>query len=487
MDLIDTCIRPEAVDVSTPKCARGASLHISRRTSWGTPIPPPSSQKDAANLFRGEIFDDVELSTGTELERGNTLDNIAAIGLSFKSDGDESSTNAKHDRFSLDDDERSGNEFLPINSDKPFNKWVRSLQRRAIDRRQTVSGDCSGSGYENEFFESTSTSRPFSHKKSSSGSSFGFVTAIKSASISLASFSVAPRSKRTAVSSYQQRTDLSSRASNHGRVSEDSSYISRGLFIDQAVTNRLLQRRRVLEELITTEESYVADLKFLMNVRPSSRYNICIADMVYQVYVTLLAAIPTLSFGLRASINRNLNEIVELHEELLGGLHRAVPHSEYSQLPVPEVPTHTRTHAHTRWRSLDAGTENVRGAAWLQKIPGMTAEPKIAAEAAKVFAKKISLFFVYEEYGAKYDFMIKDVATAYKTMPQWENYQKGLETLASSLASINSQQGNSKKASTIGDLLVKVCFRTPHMLHAIKTKKSQYKESVNTLYYSQSC
>jgi hypothetical protein len=37
--------------------------------------------------------------------------------------------------------------------------------------------------------------------------------------------------------------------------------------MDQAVTNRLLQRRRVLEELIMTEESYVADVKFLMNVR----------------------------------------------------------------------------------------------------------------------------------------------------------------------------------------------------------------------------
>jgi len=65
-------------------------------------------------------------------------------------------------------------------------------------------------------------------------------------------------------------------------------------------------------------------------------------------------------------------------------------------------------------------------------------------------------FFIYEEYGAKYEMMIKDVASAYRTMPQWEVYQKGLEALASSLSSIDAQNGNLKKALTLGDLLVKV-------------------------------
>ncbi len=63
---------------------------------------------------------------------------------------------------------------------------------------------------------------------------------------------------------------------------------------------------------------------------------------------------------------------------------------------------------------------------------------------------------MYEEYGAKYEMMIKDIANAYRTIPQWETYQKGLEALASSLASINSQHDNARKALTIGDLLVKV-------------------------------
>lgn len=68
----------------------------------------------------------------------------------------------------------------------------------------------------------------------------------------------------------------------------------------------------------------------------------------------------------------------------------------------------------------------------------------------------MSRFFVYEEYGAKYEMMIKDIASTYRTIPQWDIYQKGLEALASSVASINSQQNGLKKSLTIGDLLVKV-------------------------------
>jgi hypothetical protein len=52
--------------------------------------------------------------------------------------------------------------------------------------------------------------------------------------------------------------------------------------------------------------------------------------------------------------------------------------------------------------------------------------------------------------------MVKDVAQTPRTIPQWEDYQKGLEALASSISSINNQEEQSKKALTVGDLLVKV-------------------------------
>lgn len=65
-------------------------------------------------------------------------------------------------------------------------------------------------------------------------------------------------------------------------------------------------------------------------------------------------------------------------------------------------------------------------------------------------------FFAYEEYGAKYEMMVKDVASTHKTLPQWEEYQKGLEALAASLESTNIHDGQPNKSLTVGDLLVKV-------------------------------
>lgn len=64
-------------------------------------------------------------------------------------------------------------------------------------------------------------------------------------------------------------------------------------------------------------------------------------------------------------------------------------------------------------------------------------------------------FFIYEEYGAKYELMIKDVASAHRTMPKWESYQKGLEALAAALGIGKNQGDHTKKSLTIGDLLVK--------------------------------
>ncbi len=65
-------------------------------------------------------------------------------------------------------------------------------------------------------------------------------------------------------------------------------------------------------------------------------------------------------------------------------------------------------------------------------------------------------FLIYEEYGARYELMIKDVASTHRMLPHWENYQRGIEALAASLDTSNNHSGHSKKSLTIGDLLVKV-------------------------------
>lgn len=70
---------------------------------------------------------------------------------------------------------------------------------------------------------------------------------------------------------------------------------------------------------------------------------------------------------------------------------------------------------------------------------------------------KVNRFFIYKEYGAKYEMMMRDMASMQRAMPALETNQKGIEILASSLGSEKScTESPGKRALTIADLLVKV-------------------------------
>ncbi|KFY50220.1 hypothetical protein V496_09523 [Pseudogymnoascus sp. VKM F-4515 (FW-2607)] len=404
-------------------------------------LPHGSPNKVKGALGVSEGIEEIHITpprrndTPDDGEGWDTVENITALGLAFGYSNTPEKAFSTKMRFSLEDLEPIHEPPSIQPTRPPFEKWVKSFNKKAQSRHRRAhsTGGTSVSGSD---FHSK---HPTRHRlrKSASGSSLGFVMAVKSASISLASFSIATKSRNRGHSSKHQKTDHSSRASNIGpRASEDSAYVARGIANDVAVTNRSIRRRRVLEEIISTEEGYFGDVKFLMNV-----------------YVTLLASVPMLP-SLRASISRNLSEIVELHDELLGDLHRVVPHSEYTQ-PDYIHNLASEKKGHHRWSSLGAVPENSGDLSWVQKIPGMTAEAQIAADVAKVFGKRMHRFFAYEEYGAKYEMMVKNMASAYKTLPQWEEYQKGLEALAASLESTNIQHGQPNKSLTVGDLLVK--------------------------------
>ncbi|KAL7942404.1 hypothetical protein V8C42DRAFT_360157 [Trichoderma barbatum] len=301
-----------------------------------------------------------------------------------------------------------------LNLQGPFHKWMRTIHRRAR-HRSTRSDESIGSlrpPFYSDMHSRTVHWRRTHHRQSSSGSSFAFVSAVRSASASLASVSAVARSRKNAARSQGfSTTERSSRASVSGpRVSEESSFLENQSLADLAAMERSLQRRKVLEELISTEEGYIGDIRFLMNV-----------------YVTILAAMPSICVGLRSSINQNLTEIIKLHEELLGELHRVVPHSEYTQADVAPslitLPNPDYLHSHRRWSSLGAIPEQNTKAKWLLKAPGMMSDPQVAAEVSKAFGKK--------------------------------TYQKGLETLAMALGSVKGSEEGAKKALTINDLLVK--------------------------------
>ncbi|KAI0482895.1 Dbl homology domain-containing protein [Xylariaceae sp. FL0804] len=421
-------------------CSRSSSLRVPKKAAGSG----PTHRASALRLNRTDPDvgpEELNMFGPNDDEAWDALDNIAALGLNLENEEEDPRCSTDVPRYCPHEegDGANGREATSSPVEKPFHKWMKNLHRRA--QRPQARGNASQTEPFPEFPVENDRITLDGHRKSSSGSSYGFVAAVRSATVSLASASVMTRPRRhTGRSSLQARTDRSSRGSvSTPRFSEDSACFERGLVNDPGVTERLLQRRRILEELINTEECYIGDVRFLMNV-----------------YVTILASLPTPHQGLRSSINRNLTDIVELHEEILGELHRAVPHSEYTQperLPVtPKQPPKPRHH---RWRSLGSVPEDKGGKSWLQNVPSVIAEPSVAADVAQIFGKRMNRFFVYEEYGAKYEMMIKDVSSAHHTMPHWETYQKGLEALAASLGSASHHLEGPRKSLTIGDLLVK--------------------------------
>ena len=154
----------------------------------------------------------------------------------------------------------------------PFRRWMSTLHRRNIQRRKTVQprterwclNDSDKPAYGKPLMTDQNVSQ---RKKSSSFSSSGFVSAVKSASISLATLSVAPHSRKGRRSTLIRSSNRSSWVSNSlYRPSMDKSSSSVQI-VDEASRERAIKRRQILEEMMTSEEGYVADLKALVNVR----------------------------------------------------------------------------------------------------------------------------------------------------------------------------------------------------------------------------
>ena len=63
---------------------------------------------------------------------------------------------------------------------------------------------------------------------------------------------------------------------------------------------------------------------------------------------------------------------------------------------------------------------------------------------------------MYEEYAAKYESMLRNMASFSKTMPNWAAYERGIEALVNSLVPQSSGIEDSRKCLTLEDLLIKV-------------------------------
>jgi hypothetical protein len=168
----------------------------------------------------------------------------------------------------------------PIDNKRPFKRWISTLRRKRIDEgSQDTDPMTNFSLHPPGVNLAGHHTRTMQHDKSgprgstsTASSSIGFVTAMKSATMTLASASLQPRSwKATRVDRLRSSERSSAQSGPEIRRSMDSQTPSLGPIMDEAAWMRSLQRRKVLEELIASEESYVADLKVLISVRITYR------------------------------------------------------------------------------------------------------------------------------------------------------------------------------------------------------------------------
>ncbi|KAF2273398.1 uncharacterized protein EI97DRAFT_436053 [Westerdykella ornata] len=341
-----------------------------------------------------------------------------------------------------------------ISGAPPFRRWMSILRRRHLyqDASSIISSFHDDSGVY-PLDRSTSVQSAESHPtySDSASSSLGFVTRVKTASLTVSGASITTASERTSV---QNKPCSRTRAGTLPEIrrSTDSTATNLGTTLDEDAWLRSLQRRQIVEEIVSSEESYVADLKTLSND-----------------YFTLVSTIPAISSRARTCIQHNINQILQLHQDLLRELHRVVPHADFTQSVVQRETYPAARPKHIRFHSVDLipvklaepnATQRLRHSLELGRPPDKRSQALIldtqtAGNIAKVFNAHMSRFFAYEEYGAHWTTMSKNLAMMCKSSQGWNEYERGVEALSKLVTSDNNRGLGSRKALAFSDLLIK--------------------------------
>ena len=71
----------------------------------------------------------------------------------------------------------------------------------------------------------------------------------------------------------------------------------------------------------------------------------------------------------------------------------------------------------------------------------------------------MSRFNVYEDYGANYELVQRDVDDTQRAIAAWSDFDRAIELLSVHVNPVQSREANKKKAMTVKDLLIKVSFK----------------------------
>lgn len=265
----------ESTSLYTPTRIDTHTVHLAEPgSSKGTvdDFSPDESFKSAFSQHRESVSDDA--TRPLELKVANSYPKIEHSERrrheeSHNPATQQPETSAVCEDGPLHDETDASEDGSDQTHDQPpaFRRWLSTLRRRKQKRRATVTPRSERWALDD--FEKKPLSSPVipasskRHRKSDScTSSIGFVATMKSATVTLASASVAPISRQT--SKWRRGHCRSSVVSGSDpRPSVDTQRSA----LDEAAKQRSIKRRQKIEELIRTEESYVADVKALSHVR----------------------------------------------------------------------------------------------------------------------------------------------------------------------------------------------------------------------------
>lgn len=259
-----------------PSPTRKTPKQMSHKLSRENDIPVLLEQECSSGfLIRSESLEEIDLNYGSSKANNETGENEPERNLSFDANVERLLTRrSTSEEFSNQGGNRKPDIIITGSTSRgqPFRRWMSNIRRKSSRIKVFAPRDDRWSleDYDEREpitpvpqYEEVRAERVHGHQKTSSWSSSGFVTAVKSATVSLGPLSLAHQSRRTKRSTFLRSSKRSSGRSH--RASVDSSQGS-GQVVDEAAWARAIQRRRTLEELVSSEESYIADLKVLVNV-----------------------------------------------------------------------------------------------------------------------------------------------------------------------------------------------------------------------------
>ncbi|KAL8993247.1 MAG: hypothetical protein Q9169_006485 [Polycauliona sp. 2 TL-2023] len=246
-----------------------------------------------------------------------------------------------------------------------------------------------------------------------------------------------------------RRSNLFSRSNRSSRRSEDQARLSaESNALEVAALHRTTQRQKTLEELVVSEAGYIADLKILIHA-----------------YFTLLVLAPNAPQRTSSQIQQNVTEILALHEDLLTDIQHFIiqptPRTVPRELPTQHKQNRRRSiHGHQITSAITGLVHTARNShdsarPANSKENSTPADTKNVTEVARIFGKTLGRFFVYEEYGAKYDMMLREMSSISRSITNWHVFERSIEALANSLASSGGGEKNARKGLSFEDLLIK--------------------------------